>query len=466
MVVTRFAPSPTGYLHIGSARTALFNYLYAKNQGGKFLLRIEDTDQKRSSDDAVRAIFDSLKWLDIDYDGEVVYQSENIENHRQTAFELLKNGHAYWCYLSKEELEEGRLKNSDKGFRSSFRDKKLGENEVGYGCKPVLRIKVPDNGSVYLDDKIQGKVEVECQQIDDFVILRSDLTPTYMLAVVADDLAMKVTIVIRGDDHLTNTFKQKIIYDALGEKMPKMAHIPLIYGNDGAKMSKRHGAVGAQEYQKMGYLSCAMRNYLLRLGWSHGNDEIISDQQAVKWFGLKNIGKSPARFDFSKLDHLNQHYINQIKESELFEMVLPFLLKYLDVNAIKDVENFLKALIFVKKGASNLVQIAQNLVVYDQNYQDSNKLADFADKIAENRQVVERIRKELVDLDENSWNLDQIKRSLMQFAADNSLKIKDFGPILRILLTFSDKSPGGIFEIVTILGKNIVNKRLSQINAL
>jgi glutamyl-tRNA synthetase len=307
-IITRFAPSPTGFLHIGGARTALFNYLFAKNNGGEFLLRVEDTDQKRSTNEAVDAILEGMDWLGLKHDGEIVFQSKNIDRHKQVALELLEKGEAYYCYTSAQELEEMRNEAEKKGevfkFKSPWRDKTPSQKT---DVKPVIRIKSPKQGETIINDLVQGEVRVANSELDDLVLLRSDETPTYMLAVVVDDHDMEISHVIRGDDHLTNAFRQKIIFDAMGWKAPEFAHIPLIHGSDGAKMSKRHGATSVMEYKAMGYLPEALRNYLLRLGWSHGNEEIISDAQAIEWFGLDHVGKSPSRFDFAKLDNLNKH---------------------------------------------------------------------------------------------------------------------------------------------------------------
>ena len=325
-VVTRFPPSPTGMMHIGTARTALFNWLYARKNGGKMLFRIEDTDRARHSEEAVEALVRAMEWLELDWDGDIVSQFANRERHVEVAQQLLNTGKAYKCYCSTEELEEMRETAKSEGRVASYdrrwRDKD--EGEAPDGVAPVIRIKAPLDGSSTVHDAVQGDVTVQNEQLDDFIILRSDSTPTYMLSVVVDDHDMSVTHVIRGDDHLNNTFRQNVIYDALGWEKPTYAHVPLILGPDGAKMSKRHGAASVEEYQKMGYLPAAMRNYLLRLGWSHGDDEIISDEQAKEWFDLDGIGKSAARFDFDKLENLNGHYMAEAQPEEIFEAALPF----------------------------------------------------------------------------------------------------------------------------------------------
>ena len=316
-IVTRFAPSPTGYLHIGSARTALFNWAFARANNGKMLLRVEDTDKARSTEDSVQAIFEGLKWLGIDFDGEVVFQTQNINSHVEVANELLKKGMAYKCYCSAEELAEMREKGH--GYDRRWRDNSETPPD---GIKPVIRIKAPLEGSLMIMDKVQGEVIVDAKQLDDFIILRSDGTPTYMLAVVVDDHNMGVTHVIRGDDHLNNTFRQKTIIDAMEWDVPIYAHIPLIHGDDGAKLSKRHGALSAKEYDTMGYLPDAMVNYLMRLGWSHGNDEIFTRQQIVDWFTLEAINKAPSRLDFKKLNDINSNYIHKAENMALVDETL------------------------------------------------------------------------------------------------------------------------------------------------
>ncbi len=298
-------------MHIGTARTALYNWLYARRHGGKMLFRIEDTDRARHSEEAVQAIINGLKWLELDYDGEMVSQFSRTNRHAEVANELLKKGEAYYCYCSPQELEEMREKAKKEG-RAVFYDRRWRDKAASAApkdVKPVIRIKAPLTGDATVKDHVQGEVTVAAEQLDDFIILRSDGTPTYMLAVVVDDHDMGVNYVIRGDDHLNNTFRQNIIYTAMGWKIPEYAHLPLILGPDGAKMSKRHGAASVEEYRDLGYLPEAMRNYLLRLGWSHGDDEFISDKQAREWFDLEHIGKSPARFDFAKLENVNAHYM-------------------------------------------------------------------------------------------------------------------------------------------------------------
>src|SRR5215217_4280225 len=329
-VVTRFAPSPTGFLHIGGARTALFNWLYARGRAGKMLLRIEDTDRERSTQAAIEAIIDGLRWLGIDWDGDVVYQFSRAARHREVAEQLLAEGKAYRCYASPEELTEmreaARREGRSKLYDGRWRDRD--PSEAPAGVKPVIRIRAPQTGETVVDDQVQGRVTWQNENLDDFVLLRSDGTPTYMLAVVVDDHDMGVTHIIRGDDHLNNGARQTQIYDALGWKVPVMAHIPLIHGPDGSKLSKRHGALGVDAYRAMGYLPAAMRNYLVRLGWAHGDQEIFSTEEMIAAFDLPQIGRSPARFDFAKLESLNGHYIRQGGDADLvmeIERLLPHL---------------------------------------------------------------------------------------------------------------------------------------------
>src|SRR2546423_2584905 len=329
-IVTRFAPSPTGFLHIGRARSALFNWLYARGRGGKMLLRIEDTDRERSTQAAIDAILDGLTWLGLHWDGETVYQFSRSERHREVARTLLETGGAYRCYASAKELAQMREKARSEGraklYDGRWRDRDPAEAPPG--VEPVIRLKAPLTGETVIEDQVQGRVVWQNENLDDLVLLRSDGTPTYMLAVVVDDHDMGVTHVIRGDDHLTNAARQTQIYNALGWRAPVMAHIPLIHGPDGSKLSKRHGALGVDAYRAMGYLPTAMRNYLVRLGWSHGDQEIFSIDQMISAFDLPQIGRSPARFDFAKLENLNGHYLRQMADTDLLrelECVLPYV---------------------------------------------------------------------------------------------------------------------------------------------
>lgn len=329
-VITRFAPSPTGMLHLGGARTALFCYLFSKHMGGQFLLRVEDTDRERSTPEATQAILDGMRWLGLTWDGDVVYQSRNQARHAAVVQQLLNAGKAYRCYASPEELEEMRASAMAAGLSPRYdgRWRDAAPNTPIPNQPPAIRLRAPQTGSTVVNDLIQGRIEVDNSQLDDMVLLRSDGTPTYMLSVVVDDHDMNITHVIRGADHLTNSFRQVQLYQAMGWPIPEFGHIPLIHGNDGQKLSKRHGAMGLDAYRAMGILPMAMRNYLLRLGWGHGDDEIISDDQAIEWFDLSGVGKAPARYDLDKLLHLNSHYMKQLSLDELMQALQPFLAEW------------------------------------------------------------------------------------------------------------------------------------------
>src|SRR5476651_1068364 len=364
-VVTRFAPSPTGFLHIGGGRTALFNWLYAKRHGGKMLLRIEDTDRERSTSAAIAAIIEGLTWLGLSWDGEIVFQFSRAARHRQIAEQLLAEGKAYRCYASPEELtamrEAARREGRSKLYDGRWRDRNPADAPPG--IKPVIRLKAPQTGETVVEDQVQGRVTWQNENLDDFVLLRSDGNPTYMLAVVVDDHDMGVTHIIRGDDHLNNGARQTQIYQALGWKVPVMAHIPLIHGPDGSKLSKRHGALGVDAYRAMGYLPAAMRNYLVRLGWAHGDQEIFSTEEMIAAFDLPQIGRSPARFDFAKLESLNGHYMRSSSDSDLLaalDAVLPHLPNGAEVApkltpAVR--EQFLMAMPGLKERAKTLVEL-------------------------------------------------------------------------------------------------------------
>src|SRR6185312_15300821 len=323
--IVRFAPSPTGFLHIGGARTALFNWLFAKHHGGTFRLRIEDTDRARSTQEAVDAIIDGMRWLELDWDGEIVFQSKQLTRHAEVARQLLAEGKAYYCFCTPQELEAMREKARAEGrsvrYDGTWRDRD--PKTAPPGVPPVIRLKAPQTGETVIEDRVQGLVTVANEQLDDLIILRADGTPTYNLSVVVDDHDMAISHVIRGDDHFNNAFRQTQIYRALGWDVPVFAHVPLIHGPDGAKLSKRHGALGVDAYRDMGYLPAALRNYLLRLGWSHGDTEIISTAQAIEWFELDAVGRAPARFDFAKLANLNGHYIRETGDRSLVALAAP-----------------------------------------------------------------------------------------------------------------------------------------------
>jgi glutamyl-tRNA synthetase len=360
-VITRFPPSPTGFMHIGTARTALFNWLYTKHTGGKMLFRIEDTDRERYTPEAVQAIINGLKWLELDYDGDVVSQYERRHRHAEIAHELVKKGQAYFCYCTPEELDDMRAKAVAEG-RPQFYDRRWRnktESDAPVDRKPVIRIKAPLEGSRTVADKVQGDVTVAAENLDDFIILRSDGVPTYMLAVVVDDHDMGVTHVIRGDDHLNNTFRQNLIYEAMGWNIPIYAHLPLILGPDGAKLSKRHGATSVEEYRDMGYLPEAMRNYLLRLGWSHGDEDIMPQDRMIELFDLDGIGKSPSRFDFDKLNFINAHYLKLADDDRLVNLCADLYAKQnIELNAAQ--KSILKAVMYeLKSRVKTLVELIE-----------------------------------------------------------------------------------------------------------
>lgn len=447
-VITRFAPSPTGFLHIGGARTALFNWLYAKHYGGKFLLRIEDTDRRRSTEEAVDAIIDGLKWLGIDHEGEIVYQSKRIERHIEIAYSLVEMDKAYYCYCSANEVAEEVRK------EGKVHKHKCTEN-IDKSIKPVVRFKVPNAQEITVDDKVYGQVKINSAELDDIVILRSDNTPTYIFAVVVDDHDAGVTHIIRGADHLTNTFKQLLIYQALNFNIPNFAHVPLIHGENGNKLSKRHGATSVCDYEKMGILPEAMRNYLLRLGWSHGNDEIISDEQAVKWFDLNSIGRSPAQLDFKKLKHLNNYYINKTSNEDILSIFTPKL-KLTD----KKKNYLLQGLTELKKRANDLTELLNSAKFYIEDLpltlsQEAHQI------IIANAKIIDLLASSLCNIRDEDWNKDHISTQIKEFATLHGIKMSDVYHSLRAPITGVTNAPG-IIDIMTILGKEECLKRLQH----
>ena len=458
-VVTRFAPSPTGFLHIGGARTALFNWLYARHRGGKMRLRIEDTDRQRSTEEAIDAILNSLNWLGIDWDDDTVHQFARIERHREVVEQLLADGKAYRCYATPEELEDMRARARAEGRSAAYdglwRDRDPAD--APNGVEPAIRIKTPLSGETDIEDKVQGTVKFANQDFDDFIIMRSDGTPTYMLAVVVDDHDMGVTHIIRGDDHLTNTARQKFIFDALAWPMPIVAHIPLIHGPDGAKLSKRHGAVGADTYRADGYLPEAMRNYLVRLGWSHGDDEIMSTDQMIAWFDFDGIGRSPSRFDFNKLDNLNAHYLKALGDDELanlFFQELPHLKGGQAFSAaLTPVRRaaFIKALPALKGRAKTLVQIIDlaGFIIADRPLVPDEKAASqLTDDI---RPLLAALHTGLSSL--TDWSQDAVEQCVRGVAEQQGLKFGKVAQPLRAALTGTGTSPG-IFDVLMILGRD------------
>lgn len=453
-VVTRFAPSPTGFLHIGGARTALFNWLYARHFDGRFVLRIEDTDRARSTDEAVAKILDGLEWLGLDWDGDAVSQFERRDRHSAAARRLLDEGKAYLCYATPEELsamrEQARAEGRPLRYDGRWRDRD--PTEAPEGVDPVVRLKAPRSGQTRIEDAVQGTVTVENAELDDMVLLRSDGTPTYMLSVVVDDIDMGITHVIRGDDHLTNAFRQTQLYDALGAKPPVFAHIPLIHGPDGAKLSKRHGALGIEAYRDMGYLPEALRNYLLRLGWSHGDDEVISTDQAIAWFDLDAVGKSPARIDFAKLENLNGHYIREADDQRLMSLIAPRLEQDLGHPLDGTANDRLRAgLSGLKQRAKTIIELADNAAFYARSrplVMTEKAQALLNDQA---RDLLEQLNGRLGQVDD--WNEAGVETAVRAFAEANDLKLGKVAQPLRAALTGSTTSPG-IFEVAAVLGKS------------
>ena len=458
-VVTRFAPSPTGFLHIGGGRTALFNWLYARRFSGRMLLRIEDTDRERSTQAAIDAIIDGMKWLGIDWDGETIFQFSRSARHREVAEQLLASGRAYRCYASPEELtdmrEAARREGRSKMYDGRWRDCDL--SDAPEGIKPVIRLKALQTGETMVDDQVQGRVTWQNDNLDDFVLLRSDGTPTYMLAVVVDDHDMGVTHIIRGDDHLNNGARQTQIYEALGWKVPVMAHIPLIHGPDGSKLSKRHGALGVDAYRAMGYLPAAMRNYLVRLGWSHGDQEIFSTEEMIAAFDLPQIGRSPARFDFAKLESLNGHYIRQSADADLvteIEQLLPHIAGGTDIKTRMTPElrsRLLAAMPGLKERAKTLVELidSASFLFADRPIAlDDKARAIMTD---EARGLLKGLLQDLESVE--PWNAAGAEQTVRTFAERANVKLGAVAQPLRSALTGRVTSPG-IFDVLTVLGKS------------
>ena len=445
-VVTRFAPSPTGYLHIGGARTALFNYLFARHHGGRYLLRIEDTDRARSTKEAIDAILDGLDWLGISGDGEPYFQSQFEQRHAEVAHELIAQGAAYRCYLTQEELQARReqAQAERRPFRivSEWRDRADWPEGEPY----VVRIKAPREGETAIDDLVQGPVTVANAELDDFVLLRSDGTPTYMLAVVVDDHDMGVTHIIRGDDHLNNAFRQLAIIRAMGWPEPAYAHIPLIHGSDGAKLSKRHGALGVDAYRdELGILPEALVNYLLRLGWGHGDDEIISQAQAVEWFDLDHVGKSPSRFDVKKLENLNGHYIREADDKRLAMLVTARL-----GLGEEELPLLVRAMPELKARAHNLNELADGarFLFARRPLAIDEKAAALLTDEARSHLALAHVALAAVP----QWEHDMLDVAVREVAESNSLKLGKLAQPLRAALTGTTTSPG-IFDVLVLLGK-------------
>jgi glutamyl-tRNA synthetase len=467
-VVTRFAPSPTGYLHIGGARTALFNWLFAKHMGGKFLLRIEDTDRERSTDGAITAIIDGMKWLELDWHGEPVMQFARASLHAKAAEAMLASGNAYRCYLSQDELAAARAKAEAAKMpftvNSPWRDRDA--KDAPKDIKPTIRLKAPRDGETVVEDMVQGRVTFQNKELDDLIILRSDGVPTYNLAVVVDDHDMGVTHVIRGVDHLTNAARQTQIYKALGYDVPVFGHVPLIHGPDGAKLSKRHGALGIEAYRAMGYLPAALQNYLVRLGWSHGNDEIFTREQMIEWFDGSNLGKSAARMDFKKLEDTNGHYIRGADNAELVRRVrdaLPEMDNGKDLEAAyakAGWDKFAASMPGLKERAKTLVELvdgANFLIVKTPIVPDEKalKLLD-ADAKAHIAALATRFAGVKV------WDAASLEAEVRAFAEASDLKLGKVAQPLRAALTGRAVSPP-VFDVMAVLGRDESLARLKAV---
>ncbi len=465
-VVTRFAPSPTGFLHIGGARTALFNWVYAKATGGEFLLRIEDTDRARSTEPAIAAILDGLKWLGLDWDGEVVFQFARAERHAEIARQLLAEGKAYRCYASPEELdamrERARAEGRSPVYDGRWRDRDPAE--APEGAPFAVRFKAPKQGETVVEDQVQGKVVFPNKDLDDLIILRSDGTPTYNLSVVVDDHDMGVTHIIRGDDHLTNAGRQSQIYAALGWDIPVFAHVPLIHGPDGAKMSKRHGALGIDAYRAMGYLPAAMLNYLARLGWSHGDDEIFPIEKMVEWFGLDSLGQSPSRFDFAKLENLNGHYIRASSDADLIAALRdlsPHLPQETGLAGLNDADwrKLELAMPGLKERAKTLIELIEGarFLFAQRPIEIEEKAAKLLTRDARTR--LASFHASLARLDD--WTVARIEAAARVQAEELGVKLGDLAQPLRAALTGSNVSPG-IFEVLFVLGREEALARIED----
>ena len=449
-VVTRFAPSPTGALHIGGARTALFNWLYARGRGGKFFLRVEDTDKERSTAENRQAILDGLNWLGLDWDGDPVSQSANAARHIEVAQALLKKGAAYKCFSTQDEIEafreKARAEKTSTLFRSPWRDAKA---DAHPDAPFVIRIKAPQDGKTTLHDEVQGDVTWDNAQLDDMVLLRSDGTPVYMLAVVVDDHDMGVTHVIRGDDHLANAFRQNLVYEAMGWPKPTLAHIPLIFGPDGKKLSKRHGATGAAEYQTLGYPAAGMRNYLARLGWSHGDDEFFSDEQARAWFDFTGIGKSPARFDFKKLENICGQHIAVSDDAALLQELMDFQrvsggIPFTDPQVAK----LAQGMYCLKDRAKTFLELLEkaSFLLSDRPIEQDEKSAKNLDDVS--RSILSELTPQLQNA---SWTRDTLEGIVASVAEARGTKLGKLAGPLRAALAGRTVTPS-VFDMMLVLG--------------
>ena len=466
-IVTRFAPSPTGFLHIGGARTALFNWLFARHHGGKFLLRIEDTDRARSTDAAIDAIIDGLQWLELDWDGDVVFQFSRASRHAEVANLLLESGHAYRCYATSAELEAMReaQRAARLPMRYDGRWRDRDHSEAPEGTPFVIRLKAPREGSVTIEDRVQGPVTVNNEELDDFVLLRSDGTPTYMLSVVVDDYDMGITHVIRGDDHLNNAFRQLALIRAMEWREPIYAHVPLIHGPDGAKLSKRHGAMGVDAYRdELGYLPEAINNYLMRLGWGHGDDEIFSREQAIAWFELDGVGRSPSRFDFKKLENLNGHYLREADDSRLAAIAQPMIEAKLGRTlGDSEVEMLVKSMASLKPRAKSTLGLAEGaMFLFEQR---PLTLDEGAKALLEGdaSELLESVSSALGG--SSDWDEAALESAVRRVAEDAGLGLGKVAQPLRAALTGRTTSPG-IFDVLMLLGREESLARIDEAVAL
>jgi len=460
MVVTRFAPSPTGYLHIGGARTALFNWLFARHHGGQFLLRIEDTDRARSTPEATAAIHAGMRWLGLDWDGDAISQFERAERHAEVAHAMMAANDAYPCYATQDEIEAfretARAAGTSTLFQSPWRD---ADPATRPDAPFVVRLKAPREGDMVIDDKVQGQVTWKMANLDDMVLLRSDGTPTYMLAVVVDDHDMGVTHVIRGDDHLNNSARQALIYRAMGWDLPVFAHIPLIHGPDGKKLSKRHGALGVEEYQAMGYPAGAMRNYLARLGWSHGDDEFFTTEQAIEWFGLDGIGKSPARFDFKKLEHLSGQHIAAGEDAALLTEIEGFLAATQAAPLSDDQKSgMMRGMYCLKERAKSFPELLEkaHFILTARPVAPDEKSAKSLDPVS--RGILSELTPHLQNV---SWTRDALEETLNSFATAREMKFGKLAPALRAALAGRSATPS-VFDMMLVLGQDETLLRLQD----
>jgi glutamyl-tRNA synthetase len=459
MIRTRFAPSPTGYLHIGGARTALYSWAYARRHGGQFVLRIEDTDLERSTAESTQAILDAMTWLGLDYDEGPYYQMKRMQSYRDVAQKLLDSDNAYWCYASPDELTEMRESQRAKGLKPRYDGRWRPENAKGKtppaGVKPVLRFRNPDDGEVSWDDLVKGSITVSNKELDDLVLLRTDGVPTYNFGVVVDDWDMKITHVIRGDDHVNNTPRQINIFNALGFELPAFGHVPMILGHDGERLSKRHGAVSVMQYHDEGYLPEALLNYLARLGWGHGDDEVFSVKQFVEWFDLKDVSRSPAKFDPAKLDWINQQYLKSADDKRLATLVAPVLrLRECDPDHGPELE---RVVALIKERATSIIELADAAVLF---YRALHPTSELKTKFygAESRPALEALRLRFVDLE---WQREAIGKAVKDAATEYKLKMPKVAMPLRVMVTGEPQTPP-IDATLELIGREEVLARMDR----